>query len=352
MDRTRPLIQTSHLIKRYGDKIAVNDVSFNVFAGEIFAFLGPNGAGKTTTIKMIVGLLQPTGGTVKVDGFDVQAQAVRAKAASGYVPDEPNLYAKLSARELLRFVGDLYDQDRQQTNRRIEELLRLFELMEVGDDLLDSYSHGMQQKISLAAALMHDPKVLVLDEPTVGLDPKSARLIKDMLRQMAERGAAVFLSTHILEIAERMCDRIGIINKGQLIAVGTMEQLRSLGQVKQAEQLIRAVLDLLALQAIQIADKPQQLLAGELGVQVGLVWHEAAGSLGRQRLLLHIVPMHLHQARSRLQEAHDHLDGGRLPGAVGPEKAKDFSSIDFKGDVIYCDFVAKALDEIFCFNQG
>jgi ABC-2 type transport system ATP-binding protein len=224
------LIETRNLVKKYGDKLAVNDVSLTVQAGEVFGFLGPNGAGKTTTIKMIVGLLQPTSGMVKVAGFDVQAQPLQAKASSGYVPDTPNLYAKLTGRELLRFVGDLYDLDPRQVAQRTEELLRVLDLDEAADNTIDSYSHGMQQKASLAAALMHDPRVLVLDEPTVGLDPKSARLIKDLLRQMADRGSAVFLSTHILEIAERMCDRIGIINKGELVAVGTMAELRSLGK--------------------------------------------------------------------------------------------------------------------------
>jgi ABC-2 type transport system ATP-binding protein len=224
------LIETTNLVKRYGDKAAVNNVSFSVHAGEVFGFLGPNGAGKTTTIKMIVGLLQPTSGTVKVAGYDVQTQSLQAKATSGYVPDTPNLYPKLSGRELLRFVGDLYNLDSQQVERRATELLKLFDLEQAGDDPIDSYSHGMQQKTALAAALVHDPRVLVLDEPTVGLDPRSARLIKDMLRQMANRGAAVFLSTHILEIAERMCDRIGIINKGELIAIGTMAELRLLGK--------------------------------------------------------------------------------------------------------------------------
>ena len=224
------LIETRNIIKRYGDKVAVNNVSFDVHAGEIFGFLGPNGAGKTTTIKIIVGLLQPTSGSVKVDGFDIQTQSLQAKAVSGYVPDTPNLYAKLTGRELLRFVGDLYNLDRQQVTRRIDELLRILDLTAAANDTIDSYSHGMQQKASLAAALVHDPRVLVLDEPTVGLDPKSARLIKDILRQLAERGAAVMLSTHILEIAERMCDRIGIINKGQLVAIGTMDELRHLGQ--------------------------------------------------------------------------------------------------------------------------
>ncbi|MFZ5903162.1 MAG: ABC transporter ATP-binding protein [Chloroflexota bacterium] len=228
------LIETRDLVKRFGDKMAVNHVSFDVNGGEVFGFLGPNGAGKTTTIKMIVGLLQPTSGTIKVAGYDVQAQPMQAKAASGYVPDTPNLYAKLTGRELLRFVGDLYSLDRPQVARRIDELLRMFDLTAAADDTVDSYSHGMQQKTSLAAALMHDPKVLVLDEPTVGLDPKSARLIKDILRQLAERGAAVMLSTHILEIAERMCDRIGIINKGELIAVGSMDELRALAETSQA----------------------------------------------------------------------------------------------------------------------
>jgi len=224
------LIEAHNLVKRFGTKVAVNNVSLDVHAGEVFGFLGPNGAGKTTTIKMVVGLLQPTSGTVKVAGYDVQTQSLDAKAASGYVADTPNLYAKLTGHELLSFVADLYDLDRKQASQRAEELLRVLDLSAVADDTIDSYSHGMQQKASLAAALMHDPKVLVLDEPTVGLDPKSARLIKDILRQMAERGAAVFLSTHILEIAERMCDRIGIINQGELVAAGSMDELRALGK--------------------------------------------------------------------------------------------------------------------------
>ncbi len=230
MNATLPLIECRNLVKRYGEKVAVKDVTFDVRPGEIFGFLGPNGAGKTTTIKIIVGLLRPSSGSVKVAGYDVQLQPLQAKAASGYVPDTPNLYAKLTGRELLRFVADLYDLDRQRARQRVDDLLRMFDLTAAADDTIDSYSHGMQQKTALAAALMHDPKVLVLDEPTVGLDPKSARLIKDILRQMAERGTAVFLSTHILEIAERMCDRIGIINQGELIAAGTMDELRAMGK--------------------------------------------------------------------------------------------------------------------------
>jgi ABC-2 type transport system ATP-binding protein len=243
MTTSIPQIETQTLSKHFGDKTAVDQVTFEVFGGEIFGFLGPNGAGKTTTIKMMAGLLQPSSGTVMVGGYDVQKQPIQAKAASGYVPDEPNLYAKLTGRELLRFVGDLYGLDRPQVERRIAELLRLFDLEQAGDDTIDSYSHGMQQKTALAAALVHDPKVLVLDEPTVGLDPKSARLIKDILRQMAERGAAVFLSTHILEIAERMCDRIGIINQGRLIAVGSMDELRALGKGKAGEGQVEESLE-------------------------------------------------------------------------------------------------------------
>jgi ABC-2 type transport system ATP-binding protein len=228
MPTSTPLIELRQLVKKYGDKAAVDDVSLDVYSGEIFGFLGPNGAGKTTTIKAIVGLLRPTSGTVRVAGFDVQKQPLEAKAASGYVPDQPNLYPKLTARELLRFVADLYGVAGAQVERRIEELLRLFDLTAAADDTIDSYSHGMRQKTSLASALIHDPKALVLDEPTVGLDPKSARLIKDILRQLADRGATVFLSTHILEIAENMCDRIGIIHQGRLIAVGSMAELRAL----------------------------------------------------------------------------------------------------------------------------
>jgi ABC-2 type transport system ATP-binding protein len=224
------MIRTKDLIKRFGEKIAVDRVTFDVSAGEVFGFLGPNGAGKTTTIKMIVGLLQPTSGSVEVAGFDLQDQPLQAKAVCGYLPDTPNLYPKLSARELLRFVGDLYEVNPDRIERRSQEMLSLFELSEAADDPIDTYSHGMQQKTALASALLHDPQVLVMDEPTVGLDPRSARLIKDILRQLADRGAAVFLSTHILEIAERMCDRIGIINNGRLIAVGTMEELRAAGE--------------------------------------------------------------------------------------------------------------------------
>jgi ABC-2 type transport system ATP-binding protein len=228
------LIDAKQLTKRFGDKLALDSVSFSVSAGEIFGFLGPNGAGKTTTIRILVGLLRPSSGRVVVAGYDMQHQPLQAKAVVGYVPDEPNLYPKLTGRELLDFVGELYGLDRARSERRSGELLKLFDLEAAADDTLDSYSHGMRQKVAMASAFIHDPKVLVLDEPTVGLDPKSARLAKDLLRQLADRGSAVFLSTHILEIAEHMCDRIGIIDGGRLIAVGTMDELRAKGDGRQS----------------------------------------------------------------------------------------------------------------------
>jgi ABC-2 type transport system ATP-binding protein len=226
-------IKTVGLVKHFGDKVAVGGLDLDVCGGEIFGFLGPNGAGKTTTIKMICGLLRPTAGQAYVGGFDIQQHPIAAKSLLGYVPDEPLLYDKLSAREFLSFVADLYNVPAQQAEHRAEELLKLFDLSSDADNLIEGFSHGMRQKTAIAGALMHDPQVLILDEPTVGLDPKSARLIKDILRQLAERGAAVFLSTHILEIAERMCDRIGIIDHGRLIATGSVEELRA-GQAGQS----------------------------------------------------------------------------------------------------------------------
>lgn len=220
------MIETENLTKRYGNLIAVNDLNLRVGAGELFGFLGPNGAGKTTTIKLLVGLLRPTSGTARIGGHDVQREPLQAKSLVGFVPDNPNLYEKLTAREFLHFMADLYSVDPDRAARRSEDLLRLLDLDDWGDELIESYSHGMRQKTALAGALIHDPQVFFLDEPTVGLDPKSARLIKDILRQLCDRGVTVFMSTHILEIAERMCDRVGIIQEGRLIAVGTMDELR------------------------------------------------------------------------------------------------------------------------------
>jgi len=211
------VLSTRLLTKRYGSLTAVEDLDLEVGAGELFGFLGPNGAGKTTTIKMLVGLLRPSSGNARVAGIDITAEPEKAKALIGYVPDAATLYDKLSAREFLEFSGDLY---------RIAALLNLFDLRERGDDFLSGYSRGMRQKVSLAAALLHDPQVLFLDEPTVGLDPQSARQMKDILQDFCREGKTVFFSTHILEIAERMCTRLAIINHGRLVAMGSLQDLR------------------------------------------------------------------------------------------------------------------------------
>lgn len=220
------MIKTTDLSKKYGQLTAVDRLNITVNPGEIFGFLGPNGAGKTTTIKMLVGLLAPTSGKAEVCGIDVGRDPVKAKALLGFVPDTPDIYEKLTARELLEFVADLRKMDRKKADVRIQELLALFELVGRQDELLGGYSHGMKQKICIACGLLSEPKVLFLDEPTVGLDPRSARLVKDVLRKTADDGGTVFLSTHVLEIAERMCDRVGIIQKGVLIAEGTIDELR------------------------------------------------------------------------------------------------------------------------------
>lgn len=226
MDQPAPLIAARGLRKEFNTRVAVDGVDLDVAGGQVFGFLGPNGAGKTTTIKMLIGLLRPTAGAAFIGGYDVQREPIKAKALLGYVPDEPYLPEKLTAREFFQFVGGLYRMPDAQVRQRGEDLLRLFDLTENGDELIGGFSHGMKQKTALAGALLHDPKVLFLDEPTVGLDPRSARLIKDILRQLAARGTAVFLTTHILEIAERLCDRVAIIEGGRVIAAGTLDELR------------------------------------------------------------------------------------------------------------------------------
>jgi ABC-2 type transport system ATP-binding protein len=220
------MLTIEKLTKKYGDLTAVEDLSLEVPSGELFGFLGPNGAGKTTTIKMTCGLLKPTAGRVKVGGFDIQEQPIEAKGVIGLVPDTPVLYKKLTGREFLRFVGDLYAVPAAAIEKRVEHLLRLLDMTGSADDLIESYSHGMKQKTSIMAALIHDPEVVVLDEPTSGLDPRSARVVKDVLRALCKMGKTVFMSTHILEIAERVCDRVGIINGGKLVAVGSVSELR------------------------------------------------------------------------------------------------------------------------------
>jgi ABC-2 type transport system ATP-binding protein len=221
------VIEIEGLVKRFGSHTAVAGLDLKVEPGEIFGFLGPNGAGKTTTVKCITGLLKPTAGRVRVAGFDTATQTLQAKLAMGLVPDEPFVYPKLTGVEYLRFVGELYGASLEAMRARIPDLLEMFELRPWGGELVESYSHGMRQKLVLAGILLHDPKVLILDEPMVGLDPKSGRLVKDIFLKLAERGTTIFMCTHVLEIAEKLCDRVGIMIEGKMIACGTVAELES-----------------------------------------------------------------------------------------------------------------------------
>src|SRR6267154_1389764 len=221
-----PTIRANGLTKHFGKLVAVRDLSLEVGAGEVFGFLGPNGAGKTTTIRMLTGLVRPTSGSAVVAGFDVAREPLQVKRRVGYLAETPYLYGKLSGREFLAFMGGLYEVPPALARSRAERLLSLFELAEKADDLVETYSHGMRQKLALAGAMLHEPPVLFLDEPTSGLDPRSARLVKDLLVALVNRGHTVFLSTHVLEIAEHLCHRVGIIDHGQMIATGTLDELR------------------------------------------------------------------------------------------------------------------------------
>jgi ABC-2 type transport system ATP-binding protein len=220
------MIHFEHVTRTYGPKVAVSDLTLRIPAGELFAFLGPNGAGKTTAIKMLVGLLHPTSGTVRVGGCDTATRAREAVRLIGFVPDEAFLYDKLSGREFLQFVAEMRGLSPAEMEDRIEREATTFELNGFLDELTETYSHGMRQRLVFASALLHDPPVLVLDEPTVGLDPKSVRLLKDLLRARAAAGMAVFMSTHTLAIAEEIADRIGIIDRGRLLFLGTLDELR------------------------------------------------------------------------------------------------------------------------------
>jgi len=241
------MIRTSHLTKHFGSVRAVSDLNLDVERGELFGFLGQNGAGKTTTIKMLTGLLRPTSGQVIIGrddsrpGYDLCVEPEKAKAITGYVPDEPFLYDKLTGYEFVHFVAGLYDVPPQKADERIHYYFDLFGLTDAMHYLIESYSHGMRQKVVMTAALIHDPAVLILDEPMVGLDPRSARLIKDLLKQKSREGTTVFLSTHTLDVAEELCDRIGIIQRGQLIALGTMDELRAMAQDGDAKDRLESV---------------------------------------------------------------------------------------------------------------
>jgi ABC-2 type transport system ATP-binding protein len=229
----QPVIEAVGLTKRYGGtpRPAVEDLNLSVAEGELFGFLGENGAGKTSTIKMLTGLIPPTAGQARIGGHDIQTDPLAAKRLIGYIPDNPFLYEKLTGREFMAFIGDLYAAPRIPARAaRIEDLLALFDLEDKAGALIGGYSRGMRQKIALAAALLHTPKALFLDEPTVGLDPKSTRRLQDVLRVVAGQGAAVFLSTHVLEVAAGLCDRIGILHRGRLAVLGTPAELTENGR--------------------------------------------------------------------------------------------------------------------------
>ncbi len=220
------MIEFDHVTRTYGPKTAVADVSLAIPRGELFALLGPNGAGKTTTIRMLVGLLRPSRGTVRVSGFDMVKDPRNAHLHIGYVPDEPCLYDKLTGREFLWFIADMFGLPRHLATQRIATEIDHFELSEFADDLAESYSLGMKQRLVFAASLLHDPDVLVLDEPMVGLDPRSVRIVKDLLKARTQEGMTVFMSTHTLAMAEEMADRVGIMVRGQLRFLGTVSELR------------------------------------------------------------------------------------------------------------------------------
>jgi ABC-2 type transport system ATP-binding protein len=221
------MITFDGLSKQYGQFSAVRDLTFSVAGGEVFGFLGPNGAGKTTTIRMLMGILVPSSGRAAIDGLDCQTERVEVKRRVGYLPDSPIFYDFLRGREILEFVGEMHGQPRPQAQGNAERLLTELALTEAAEEYAVNYSMGMKKKLGLACALIHDPSVLILDEPTNGLDPRAAREVQELLRDCAAHGKTIFLSTHLLDMAERICTRLGIIHKGELVAVGALETLRS-----------------------------------------------------------------------------------------------------------------------------
>jgi ABC-2 type transport system ATP-binding protein len=220
------MIRLENLTKLYGSFVAVDDISLEVKGGELFGLLGPNGAGKTTTLRMIAGILRPNGGRVLIGEDDVHSNPIAAKQKLGFIPDRPFVYDKLTGAEFLRFVAGLYGQEGDVVERRIVELLEVFELTSWRDELVEAYSHGMRQKLIISSALIHRPACIVVDEPMVGLDPKAARLLKDIFRQFVGKGGTVLMSTHTLEVAEAMCDRVAIMQHGKIVAKGTVAELR------------------------------------------------------------------------------------------------------------------------------
>jgi ABC-2 type transport system ATP-binding protein len=220
------MIELENLTKRYGNLLAVDNLNLRVPKGEIFGFIGPNGAGKTTTINMVGGVLAPTSGAVMICGKNMADHPEHAKRKIGFIPDRPYLYEKLTGMEFLKFIADLYDVDEDAFLKKSEEKLDMFFLSDRSNELIESYSHGMKQRLVMAAALLHDPEVIVVDEPMVGLDPLAIKMVKDLFRHLANEGVTIFMSTHTLKVAEDICDKIGIIHKGTLVATGTYEELR------------------------------------------------------------------------------------------------------------------------------
>ncbi len=218
---------------------AVQDIDLQVKPGEIFGFLGPNGAGKTTTIKMIVGLLQPDRGRIVINGCSITEEPVQAKAQIGYVPDNPDLYHRLTGLEYLNLIADVFRVPQEVRKERIESLLKSFELTGAINDVVQSFSHGMKQKLALTGALLHNPPLFILDEPMVGLDPRSSYLFKQMMREHCDHGNTVFFSTHVLDVAEKFCDRVGIISRGKLIACGSLDELRK--ESKDADESLEQI---------------------------------------------------------------------------------------------------------------
>jgi ABC-2 type transport system ATP-binding protein len=237
-----PAIVLNGVCKRFGDNVAVSDLTLEVPRGELFAFLGPNGAGKTTTIKMIAGLLRPNRGEVYVCGHRIGADGLAAKAKLAYVPDLPFIYEKLTGREFLHFVAEMYGLSKKRRDEVLQRLVNRLDIGEYLDELTDGYSHGMKQRVVLAAALLHEPAVLVIDEPMVGLDPRTVRAVKDLFVEHTRDGGSVFMSTHTLEVAEAVADRIGIIHRSELLALGTLEELRQ--QAKKQHSLEEIFLQL------------------------------------------------------------------------------------------------------------
>jgi ABC-2 type transport system ATP-binding protein len=225
------MIELDKVSKKYGSKLAVDALSLHIETGEVFAFLGPNGAGKTTTIKMMCGLLFPSAGVIRIGGFNLASEGDKARQLISYVPDQPYVYERLTGREFLQFIADMYGLEKSYGQGRIQEMIDTFRLGDFVDDLTQHYSHGMRQRTVFAGALVHEPKVLIVDEPTVGLDPPSVHELKKLLRQEAERGVTVFLSTHSLDVAEQLAHRIGIVHHGRLIHCGTLTELRKQASV-------------------------------------------------------------------------------------------------------------------------